>query len=135
MSRHLIRDDTPHPSPPKNYSTLQNTERQNQGKPNVIVFNQCWLCCPLAKWQAKSYLFLHLHPHMLHWKGFSYPWHPMWIVYRMLSAKYMSQCWQWWRSCGSWMGRVGAGVLGWLFPMLGVLVWALGSLLGPATGL
>lgn len=49
ISRHLIKDESPTPLPQKNNGKLQNTKRQNQVKLNVIVFNQCWLCCPLAK--------------------------------------------------------------------------------------
>lgn len=59
----------------------------------------------------------------------------MWMVYRILSAKYMSQCWQWCNNCGSWTWTGRVGVLGWLFVMQGELIWALRSLFGPATGL
>lgn len=70
---------------------------------NIVHFLK-W-CCPRAKWHAKSYLSLHICPQMLHWKGCSYPWHPMWMVYRILSPKWTSQCWHLCKSCWS-VGRL-----------------------------
>lgn len=74
--------------------------------PFLLLYGH-FVCCPRAKWQAKSYLSLHKWPQTLHWKGRPKPWQPMWTVNRMLSVKWTSQWWHLWNSCCSVAGEFG----------------------------